>query len=143
MARQLGDRMSPVVHQLVNRDWTAEDFTNAVQTRKAVSNAMWVFMRRYDLLLTPTLAVPPFPIGANGPERIDGRAVRPADWSPFTFPLNLTGQPAATVPAGWTESGLPVGMQIVGRHLADETVLRASAAFEAAAPWADRWPPLA
>ena len=54
----------------------------------------------------------------------------------------MTGQPAATVPAGFTEDGLPVGLQIVGRHLDDPTVLRASAAFEAAAPWADRWPPV-
>jgi aspartyl-tRNA(Asn)/glutamyl-tRNA(Gln) amidotransferase subunit A len=54
--------------------------------------------------------------------------------------MNFTGQPAATVPAGWTEDGLPVGLQIVGRHLADQLVLRASAAFEAAAPWKHRWP---
>jgi aspartyl-tRNA(Asn)/glutamyl-tRNA(Gln) amidotransferase subunit A len=140
MATRLGDRMSPVVRELLDREWTAEDFTGAVKTRKAVTNTMWKFMRRFDLLLTPTLAVPPFPVGTGGPQRIDGRQVRRSDWSPFTFVMNLTGQPAATVPAGWTDSGLPVGMQIVGRHLADETVLRASAAFEAAAPWADRWP---
>jgi aspartyl-tRNA(Asn)/glutamyl-tRNA(Gln) amidotransferase subunit A len=143
MAKNLGDRMSPVVHHLLDREWTAEDFTDAVKTRKAVTNVMWKFMRRFDLLLTPTLAVPPFPVGTGGPQRIDGLQVRPADWSPFTFVMNLTGQPAANVPAGWTDTGLPVGMQIVGRHLADETVLRASAAFEAAAPWADRWPSLA
>ena len=57
--------------------------------------------------------------------------------------MNLTGQPAATVPAGWTSDGLPVGLQIVGRHLDDAMVLRASAAFEAAAPWTHRWPALA
>jgi aspartyl-tRNA(Asn)/glutamyl-tRNA(Gln) amidotransferase subunit A len=61
----------------------------------------------------------------------------------FTLPINMTGQPAASVPAGWTTDGLPVGLHIVGGHLADETVLRASAAFEAAAPWQGRWPPLA
>ena len=54
----------------------------------------------------------------------------------------MTGQPAATVPAGFTEGGLPVGMQIVGRHLDDALVLRASAAFEAARPWKGRWPGL-
>lgn len=54
----------------------------------------------------------------------------------------MTGQPAATVPAGFTSDGLPVGLQIVGRHLADADVLRASAAFEAAAPWAQHWPQL-
>ncbi len=61
-------------------------------------------------------------------------------WIEFTLPINMTGQPAATVPAGFTEGGLPVGMQIVGRHLDDALVLKASAAFEAARPWKDRWP---
>jgi aspartyl-tRNA(Asn)/glutamyl-tRNA(Gln) amidotransferase subunit A len=61
---------------------------------------------------------------------------------PFTFPFNLTGQPAASVPAGWTADGLPVGLQIVGRRHADATVLAASAALEAARPWSDRRPGL-
>jgi aspartyl-tRNA(Asn)/glutamyl-tRNA(Gln) amidotransferase subunit A len=122
--------------------WTAEDFTNANMVRKSVVRKMAQFMSRYDLLLTPTLAVPAFAIHMQGPEKIDGRYVRPAECLAFTFPLNFTGQPAATVPAGWTADGLPVGLQIVGRHLDDPAVLRASAAFEAAAPWRDKWPPL-
>ena len=68
--------------------------------------------------------------------------MRTAQWLSFTHPMNMTGQPAASVPAGWTSDGLPVGLQIVGRHLDDGLVLRASAAFEAAAPWRERWPPL-
>jgi aspartyl-tRNA(Asn)/glutamyl-tRNA(Gln) amidotransferase subunit A len=143
IARRLAERMTPSLRQFLERDWTAEEFTNAVKTRKAVTNTMWRFMRRYDLLLTPTLAVPAFAAESTGPVEIDGRDVGPSDWSPFTYVMNLTGQPAATVPAGWTEDGLPVGLQIAGRHLADETVLRASAAFESAAPWIGRWPPLA
>jgi aspartyl-tRNA(Asn)/glutamyl-tRNA(Gln) amidotransferase subunit A len=111
-------------------------------TRKAVVNRMWRFMADYDLFLTPTLAVPPFPVHMQGPEIIDGRFVPNTSWLGFTYPINMTGQPAATVPAGFTSAGLPVGLQIVGRHLADGTVLRASAAFEAAAPWAHVWPPL-
>lgn len=75
-----------------------------------------------------------------GPTTIDGREVGLFHWLSFTFPLNLTGHPVATVPAGWTVDGLPVGLQIVGRHLDDELVLEASAAYEAANPWADRWP---
>ena len=143
LAHRLGERMTPSLRQFVHREWTAEDFTGAVMTRKAVTNVMWKFMRRYDLLLTPTLAVPAFAAESRGPAQIDGRDVRPSDWTPFTAPMNLTGQPAASVPAGWTAAGLPVGLQIVGRHLDDETVLRASAAFEAASPWADQWPTLA
>ena len=84
---------------------------------------MWRFMANYDLLLTPTLAVPPFPVHMQGPEIIEGRMVRSADWLCFTFPANLTGQPAASVPAGFTTDGLPVGLQIIGRHLDDRTVL--------------------
>ncbi len=109
-------------------------------TRKGVYNKMWRFMRDYDLLLTPTLAVPPFETGIQGPGVIDGREVPDTYWLSFTFPINMTGQPAATVPAGFTEEGLPVGMQIVGRHLDDGLVLRASAALEAARPWKERWP---
>ena len=80
-----------------------------------------------------------FPFICRDRKKIDGRYVRPAQFIAFTFPLNLTGQPAANVPAGWTEEGLPVGLQIVGRHLEDWMVLRASANYEAAAPWRDRF----
>jgi aspartyl-tRNA(Asn)/glutamyl-tRNA(Gln) amidotransferase subunit A len=140
LANQLGERMTPNLRAFLSRPWTSEDFTGAVLARKAVTNVMWKFMRQYDLLLTPTLAVPPFAVGSGDPSEIDGREVRPGDWSPFTFPMNLTGQPAATIPAGWTTEGLPIGLQIIGPHLGDEKVLRASTAFEAASPWADRWP---
>jgi aspartyl-tRNA(Asn)/glutamyl-tRNA(Gln) amidotransferase subunit A len=134
--------VSPHLVDLLMRPWTAEDFTEADRQRKAMCNKMWRFMASYDLLLTPTLAVPPFPVHMQGPEIIEGRMVRSADWLCFTFPANLTGQPAASVPAGFTTDGLPVGLQIIGRHLDDRTVLRASGAFERARPWAQRWPTL-
>jgi aspartyl-tRNA(Asn)/glutamyl-tRNA(Gln) amidotransferase subunit A len=142
LADELGDRMTPHLRDVLRQEWTAEQLTSAVVARKAVYNRMWRFMRDYDLLLTPTLAVPPFETGIQGPTVIDGREVDQFDWLAFTFPMNLTGNPAATVPAGFTDDGLPIGLQIIGRHLDDPTVLRAAAAFEAAAPWADRWPPL-
>jgi aspartyl-tRNA(Asn)/glutamyl-tRNA(Gln) amidotransferase subunit A len=142
LADQLGDRMSPHLVEVLRLDWSAEQLTNAVVRRKAVYNAAWRFFRSYDLLLTPTLAVPPFEHGLQGPAVIDGREVDAFYWLSFTFPFNFTGQPAATVPAGFTQDGLPVGLQIVGRRLDDALVLRASAAYEAAAPWQDRWPPI-
>jgi aspartyl-tRNA(Asn)/glutamyl-tRNA(Gln) amidotransferase subunit A len=142
MAAELGDRMSPHLVDLLRMPWTAEDFTNAVMGRKALVNCMWRFMRQYELLLTPTLAVPPFPILMQGPDKVAGRLTRAWSWIPFTFPINLTGQPAASVPAGFTRDGLPIGLQIVGRHLDDAMVLRASACFEAARPWRDNWPPI-
>ena len=140
LADELGERMSPHLVDVLRLDWTAEQLTGAVVRRKAVYNAAWRFFRSYDLLLTPTLAVPPFEHGLQGPATIDGREVDAFYWLSFTFPFNFTGQPAATVPAGFTEDGLPVGLQIVGRRLDDALVLRASAAFETAAPWRDRWP---
>jgi aspartyl-tRNA(Asn)/glutamyl-tRNA(Gln) amidotransferase subunit A len=98
-------------------------------------------MSTYDLLLTPTVSCLPFPIDREGPGSIDGRQVDDDAWTPAAFPSNLCGQPAASVPAGWTRSGLPVGLQIMGRHLADGTVLRAASAFEAVCPWAGVRPP--
>ena len=142
MAEELGDQMTPHLKEVIETDWTAEQLTDAVMMRKHVSNKMWRFMRNYDLLLTPTLAVPAFEVGIQGPTMTDGREVDHFEWLHFTYPMNLTGQPAASVPAGFTDDGLPVGLQIAGPHLGDAIVLRAAACFEAARPWADHWPPL-
>ena len=101
-----------------------------------------VFFAKYDLLLTPTLAVPPFKVGINSPEEINGRKVEPYAWVPFTMPFNVTGQPAASVPCGFNDDGLPVGLQIVGKRYDEATVLKAAAVFEKAKPWSDRIPPL-
>jgi len=100
------------------------------------------FLARFDLLLTPTVAVPPFAADAKPPREIGGERVSVLGWMPFTYPFNLTGQPAASVPAGWTAENLPVGLQIVGQRHADATVLAACAAYEAACPWRDRHPGL-
>jgi len=100
------------------------------------------FFEKYDLLLTPTIACPPFAVGLDNPTEIAGRRVGAYAWIPFTYPFNCTGQPAASVPAGFTAAGLPVGLQIVGRRFADAAVLRASAAFERLRPWADQRPPI-
>jgi aspartyl-tRNA(Asn)/glutamyl-tRNA(Gln) amidotransferase subunit A len=142
MMRGHEHEMSPHLVDLLLRPWTAEEFTDAKIGRQRLCNKMWRFMANYDLLMTPTLAVPPFPVNTQGPEIIEGRMVRSAAWLCFTYPANMTGQPAATIPAGFTRDGLPVGLQIIGRHLDDKTVLRASGAFERARPWADKWPAL-
>jgi aspartyl-tRNA(Asn)/glutamyl-tRNA(Gln) amidotransferase subunit A len=128
---------------MIERSWTALEFTDAIVARKRIVNAVWRFMQRYDLLLTPTVAVPAFDLEIEGPSSIDGTNVSPQAWTPFTYIMNLTGQPAISVPAGWTRAGLPVGLQICGPHLGDEIVLRAAAAYEAVAPWVNRWPPFA
>ena len=120
---------------------TAEQYLRAVLRRRELWTEVHRFLARFDLLITPTLAVAAFPLDAPPIREIAGQPVSPLGWTPFTFPFNLTGQPAASVPAGFTAAGLPVGLQIVGRRHADRTVLAASAAFEAEAPWRERRPP--
>jgi aspartyl-tRNA(Asn)/glutamyl-tRNA(Gln) amidotransferase subunit A len=95
-----------------------------------------------DILATPTLAVPPFDAALPlGPDRVLGEAIDPQLGWAFTWPFNLTGQPAVSIPCGWTEDGLPLGLQLVGRRGADGLILRVAAAIEALAPWSVRRPP--
>jgi Asp-tRNA(Asn)/Glu-tRNA(Gln) amidotransferase A subunit family amidase len=135
-------RMDPTLVRYIQRgaSVTVADYLSAL----AGANAFWLevltFLARFDLLLTPTVAVPPFPLTARPPRDVAGVPVSVLGWMPFTYPFNVTGQPAATVPAGWTDEGLPVGMQIVGQRHGDRAVLAASAAFEAARPWSERRP---
>ena len=97
----------------------------------------------YDLLVTPTIACPPFEVGLDNPAEIAGTPITPYGWIPFTFPFNITGNPAVSVPAGFTRDGLPIGLQIVGRRFDDAGVLRAAAAFERCRPWIAERPPIA
>jgi aspartyl-tRNA(Asn)/glutamyl-tRNA(Gln) amidotransferase subunit A len=140
-------RMDPdLVRLLKQRDRLRPyDYAEAVARRAALWDVTRKLFDRYDLLLMPTTAYPPFTAGRGAPEGMavaaDGLLPFP-DWLGFTYPWNLTGQPAATVPSGFTREGVPVGLQIVGRRFDDATVLRAAAAFEEARPWADRKPSL-
>jgi len=95
---------------------------------------MTKFHERYDLLVTPTLAVTAFEAGRNTPA--DGAWGEDWEgWTPFTYPFNLSMQPASSCPAGFSKAGLPIGLQIVGPLGADALVLRASRAFESARPF--------
>ena len=71
-----------------------------------------------------------------------GQEPRALQWTQFSYPFNLTGQPAASVPCGWTTTKLPVGFQLIGRRFDDATVLRAAHAWEQIEPWADHRPQL-
>ena len=115
------------------------EYLRAVGARQALVDALRRFFERYDLLLTPTIGLPAFPLGVVGPSEVAGRKVTHLGWT-LCYPFNYSGQPAVSVPAGWTTTGLPVGLQIVGRRLEDALVLRAAAAFEALRPWAARRP---
>lgn len=98
------------------------------------------FMSAYDLFLCPTLPVTAFAAGRDHPGEIAGQPTSYLGWTAFTYPFNITGHPAATVPAGFAGDGLPVGLQIAGRWRDDAGVLRASAAFESLAPWDEELP---
>jgi aspartyl-tRNA(Asn)/glutamyl-tRNA(Gln) amidotransferase subunit A len=141
-------RMDPDLVKLVKHfeRLRPADYANALAKRAALWDGVRKFFERYDLLLTPTLPVPPFEVGRIEPPGFaaaEDDIIPFGDWVPFTYPFNLTGQPAASIPCGFTGEGLPVGLQIIGRRFDDASVLRAAAAFEAARPWADQRPNLA
>jgi len=110
----------------------ARTFIGANLARGVYGSAMRVFMERYDFIVTPSVATTAFPVGQLSPLDEDGKAWM--SWTPFSFPFNLTQQPAASIPCGFTKAGLPVGLQIVGRMFADADVLAASYAYESAHP---------
>lgn len=121
--------------------YSVRDIARAERQRSEIWERIGEFFRRYDLLLTPTMPIPPFPAEMQYPTEIDGKPMRHyIDWVWLTYAISVTGSPAISVPSGWTGQGLPVGLQIVGRYLDEETVLKAAAAYEIAAPWADRRP---
>ena len=109
------------------------DYLAAVGRRGELGAALRQFHQRYDLLLTPALPIVAFAAGQERPD--PARQRRWTDWTPFSYPFNLTQQPAASVPCGLTAAGLPVGLQIVGPMHADALVLRAARAFESLRPW--------
>ncbi len=113
--------------------YTLLDYLAAVKQREAIGVAMNRFHDTYQLLLTPTLPIPAFEAGLEQPP--GAHQDRWVDWTPFSYPFNLTRQPAASVPCGLTSAGLPAGLQIVGPLYADGLVLRAARAYEKVAPF--------
>ncbi|MGN6516021.1 MAG: amidase [Rhizomicrobium sp.] len=113
-------------------------YLQANLARGAYGSGLRVFMEKYDFILTPSVATPAFEVGQISPMDEDGRAWMA--WTPFSFPFNLTQQPAASVPCGFTKEGLPVGLQIVGRMFDDAGVLAASYAYELNDPHYEKSP---
>lgn len=139
-----GDLLDPGLRRVAEQGLKLRgvDFANALAARHDFWEQVRRIYDRFDLVLCPTLAVPPFAVGQDDADPLDGKKLGPLQWTQFTYPFNLTGQPAASVPAGWTKSGLPVGLQIVGDRLEDLLVLQAARAWEQVQPWHDKRPNL-
>lgn len=115
------------------RKLSALDYRRAEQRREALGRRMQLFHQDYDLLITPQLPITAFAAGHEVPP--GSGMTRWWEWSPFTYPFNLTQQPAATIPCGFAADGLPVAMQIVAAKFREDLVLRASGAYERAHPF--------
>jgi amidase len=122
---------------------TTRDIARSELLRSVLWQRVRTFMDGRDLLVLPTVALQPFPVEQPYPTEINGRLFdHYTQWFYLTYAITLTGLPAISVPCGFTRAGLPVGLQIVGRRRQEAAVLRAAAAFEAAAPWGNRIPPV-
>jgi amidase len=121
------------------------DLQGALAVFNQVSRAVGAFFVEHDVLLTPTVAVPPYRLGV-----VDATVPRaPEEWytfafshCPFTAVFNVTGQPAMSVPLHWNAQGLPIGVQFAGRFADEATLLRLAGQLEEARPWAERRPPV-
>jgi aspartyl-tRNA(Asn)/glutamyl-tRNA(Gln) amidotransferase subunit A len=136
------DAINERIADLIAREWTFEDAARAGAHRRDLYNELWRFFERFDVLLTPATPAAAHDVMLAGPETIGGLPANAGASFSFTHAFNMTGSPAASIPCGWTADGLPIGLQIVGNHLDDRMVLRVSRAFELAAPWSGRRPPL-
>ena len=112
--------------------YSALDVQRLQMERGVLGSQLRQFMLRFDLLVTPAVAIPAFDARAAGTVPMDAQAM--LGWTPFSYPFNLSQQPAISVPCGLTQAGLPIGLQIVGRMFDDARVLRAARAFESVAP---------
>ncbi|TDO69737.1 aspartyl-tRNA(Asn)/glutamyl-tRNA(Gln) amidotransferase subunit A [Kribbella sp. VKM Ac-2571] len=141
-AYTVDDRVDPGLRRVaeLGAAYSASDFLDATAVRMDLGSLMGRFHERYDVLVTPTLPITAFPVGQDVP---DGSASPDwTAWTPYTYPFNLTQQPALSVPCGFTSAGLPVGLQVVAPRHADARTLRVGQAYQAATDWHLRTPTL-
>jgi aspartyl-tRNA(Asn)/glutamyl-tRNA(Gln) amidotransferase subunit A len=136
------DRIDPGLRRCVEqgRELSASDFLDATAVRMDLGLKMALLHERYDVLVTPTMPIAAFPGGQPSPDGWDSDLW--TSWTPYTYPFNMTQQPALSVPCGFTSDERPVGLQVVGRRHADALVLRAGRAYEQRTDWASRVPTL-
>jgi Asp-tRNA(Asn)/Glu-tRNA(Gln) amidotransferase A subunit family amidase len=136
------NKMDPDLIKLIKAGlgYDGMSLPKAIAGRNKVYETIYNAFKNFDVVITPSLAVPAFELGIMYPSKINGLNVSPTAWMPFSFPFNLTGHPAASIPSGWSSGDLPIGMQIVGKRFDELTVLQVSKAFEEMAPWQDKKP---
>jgi aspartyl-tRNA(Asn)/glutamyl-tRNA(Gln) amidotransferase subunit A len=134
------DLIDPAVVEVLQDalDQTIDEYYGRVFQRYEFRETVRQFFERYDLLATPSTPTPAFDIDRDLPREFEGQNI--VSWVGYTYPVNLCGIPAASIPCGFTKSGLPVGLQLISRALHETDIFRAAAAFEAARPWADQKP---
>jgi aspartyl-tRNA(Asn)/glutamyl-tRNA(Gln) amidotransferase subunit A len=136
--------MNPYARDLLKyaSNSTAVDFTKAVGNVDAIKSALADQFDKFDLLVSPTMPVAPYECGKPS-GNIDGYDVD-GSWAglAFTYPINSSGHPAASIPAGLNSNGLPIGLHIIGKFGDEATIIKASAAFEKAKPWNHLRPPV-
>ena len=151
---------------LLGRALSAGKYAHAIRFLEQSARRIGPFFERYDVLMTPTLSEPPVRLGALLPTRserillellgalrsgallhragvLEQTAAKVFEFIPWTPVINVTGQPAMSVPLAWSATGLPIGIHFVGRFGAEAMLYRLAAQLEAARPWADRWPAMA
>ncbi|UYM03791.1 amidase [Solicola gregarius] len=136
------ERIDPGLREGVERgrQLSAGDYLDATAVRMALGKRMSEFHEAYDVLLTPTMPIAAFETGRDAPAGSASSAW--TSWTPYTYPFNLTQQPALSVPCGFTSAGLPVGLHVVGPRHADARVLRVGRAYERAGDWSSVVPAL-
>ncbi len=150
---------------LVGKATSASEYASALRYLQRASRTIEAFFEQYDVLLTPTVASPPFPHGALQPTAAErqllrtmgrvrgGRLMRALgmvdklaetvyEFMPFTAPFNVSGQPGMSLPLFWNAEGLPIGVQFVGRYGDEATLFRLAGQLERARPWCTRTPPI-
>ena len=139
------DLVEPLTYAIAERGRAlgAAAFIGTLHALHRESRRIARFFERFDLWLTPTLAQPPLPIGHFEIESgdVDRWIARLGAFTPFTYPLNVTGQPAASVPLHWNAAGVPIGCQFVARYGDEAMLFRIAGQLEQARPWFDRRPP--
>jgi aspartyl-tRNA(Asn)/glutamyl-tRNA(Gln) amidotransferase subunit A len=140
LVERWAERMTPSMIASIEKGgkWSATDLVRAGDRRTQLFRAVQALFERFDVIATPTMLAPPKPLDAGGSIATEMYA----EWAAPLYPFNLTGHPAMSVPAGFTEDGLPVGLQLVGPWYGEVRLLSVASRLEALHPWHERRPPI-